>query len=284
MKMWKREKEMFKLIILLILLSPHLFSDNKTIVFAPLPMKDMKTIDSQFSPMIRYLEDKLNSKIKLDYNTSYEQILKKFIDGKIDIAYLCPLPYLSLESKYKDLVPLVNFKNKSGNTSFTCSLVSFITNDYPKKGMKNTKIALTQALSTCGYLFVNDILNKSNIDIEENKYKYLGEHDKVASNVILGKFKYAGLKTNIAEEYYHLGLKEISRSEPIPSFILVANAKTLEKKMIDKIKQSMILINKNEISLWHKNLKYGTKETNIDDYAHLRRIIKSTKIPLKSNF
>lgn len=285
--MWgygSREKRMCKFIILLILLSSYLFSDNKTIVFAPLPMKDKKTIYNQFSPMIKYLENKLNSKIKLDYNSSYEQILKKFIDGKIDIAYLGPLPYLSLESKDKDLVPLVNFKNKSGNTSYTCSFVSFITNDYPKEGMKNTKIALTQALSTCGYLFVNDILNKSNINIEENKYRYLGQHDKVAKNVIIDKFKYGALKTDIAEEYFHLGLKELKRSKPIPNFILVANTKTLEKEMIDKIKQSIISIDKKKMSSWHKSLKYGTKETNINDYDHLRRIIKSTKIPLKSNF
>lgn len=275
---------MFKVVILLILLYSTVLSDNKTIIFAPLALKDIKTIHSQFSPMIKYLENKLNRKIKIDYNANYNELLKKFIEGKIDIAYLGPLPYLSLESKYKNLVPLVNFKNKNGDSSYTCSFVSFITNNYPREGMKNAKIALPQALSTCGYLFVSDILNNSNINIEDNKYKYLGRHDKVALDIILDNFKYGGLKTDIAKEYYHLGLKELKRSKAIPNFILVANAKTLEKNIINKIRESMITIEKSELSLWHDSLKYGTKEANIHDYDNLRKIVNSFKITSKSNF
>lgn len=274
---------MFRLIILLALFPFYLLSDNKTIVFAPLPMKDIKTIHSQFSPMIRYLEKKLNRKIRIDYNNSYDEILKKFIEGKIDIAYLGPLPFLTLEAKYSEAMPLVNFKNKNGDISYTCSFVSFITNNFPAKGMKNTKIALTQSLSTCGYLFVNNILKKSNINIEDNRYKYLGRHDRVALNVILDKYKYGGLKSDIAKEYFHLGLKEIKRSKPIPNFVLVANAKTLKDRTIIDIKESMISIDKEELSLWHKSLRFGTKKTNSDDYNNLRKIIKSIKIPSKGN-
>jgi phosphonate transport system substrate-binding protein len=56
------------------------------------------------------------------------------------------LPFIELEKKYSDVVPLVNFKNKNGDISYTCSFVSFITNNFLPEGMKNTKIALTQAL------------------------------------------------------------------------------------------------------------------------------------------
>ncbi len=275
---------MYKFIFLSILLCSNLLSDNKTIIFAPLASKNIKSIHNQFSPMIKYLEKKLKREIKIDYNRSYDEILKKFIEGKIDIAYLEPLAFLSLESKYKNLVPLVNFKNKNADIFYTCSFVSFITNNFPKEDMNNVKIALSQEDSTCGYLFVNDILNKSNINIENNKYKYQKRDDKIAIDIILGKFKYGALKTNIAKEYYHLGLKELKRSKSIPSFILVANAKTLEKDMISKIKESMINIKKNELSLWHKSLKYGTEETNIHNYNNLRKIINSSKIILESNF
>ncbi|PLY04677.1 MAG: ABC transporter substrate-binding protein [Arcobacter sp.] len=275
---------MFKFIILLIFLPFYLFCDNKTLIFAPLPVKDIKAIHTQFSPMINYLEKKLNVKIKIDYNTSYDEILNKFIEGKIDIAYLGPLPYLSLEKRYSETIPLVNFKNKKGNISYTCSFVSFISNYDSIKNIENVKIALTQPLSTCGYLFVNKILNNSNINIEDNKYRYLGRHDKVALSIIRDEFKYGGLKSDIAKEYYHLGLKEIKRSEAIPNFILVGNSKTLSKKMLQDIKNNMISIDKKELSFWHESLKFGTKETNTKDYNHLRELIKSTKIPHESNF
>ena len=98
------------------------------------------------------------------------------------------------------------------------------------------------------------------------------------------KYKYGGLKTDIAEEYYHLGLKEIKRSAPIPAFVWVANAQTLNEKTISDIKNIMLSIDDKELSLWDKSLKYGVKETNIDDYKNLRESLKSIKIPSESNF
>lgn len=276
---------MYKLLTIVLIFFPvYLLSANKPLVFAPLPMEDIKTIHVQFSPMIRYLEKKLNTQIKIDYNSSYDAILKKFIEGKIDIAYLGPLPYLSLESKYSDTKPLVNFKNKMGEISYTCSLVSFISNSIPIENIRHSKIALTQPLSTCGYLFVNNILKKSNINIEDNHYRYLGRHDKVALSIIRDEFTFGGVKSEIAKEYTHLGLKEVKVSEAIPNFILVGNAKTLSKNKLLEIKKSMISVSKKELSKWHKSLKFGVKETNNDDYNHLRKLIKSTKIPHESNF
>lgn len=270
--------------ILSLLISFQVVKAKETLTFAPLPLEDIKTIHTQFSPMIRYLEKKLNVKIKIDYNNSYDSILDKFIAGKIDFAYLGPLPFISLESKYKDTVPLVNFKNKKGEISYTCSLVSFISNRKKIKDILNDKIALTQPLSTCGYLFVNDILKKSNSNIEKNKYKYIGRHDKVALSVIRDEFSFGGLKTSIAKEYYHLGLQEIGISKPIPNFILVGNSKTLSKELLLNIKKSMLSITKKELSLWHKSIKYGVEETKIEKYKTLKEIIETTNIPYKGNY
>lgn len=275
---------MFRFVILLVFLPLYLLGDIKTLIFAPLATKDIKTIHTQFLPMTRYLEKKLNVKIKIDYNSSYDTLLEKFISGKIDIAYLGPLPYLSLEERYPYINPLVNFKNDKGEVSYTCSFVSFISNRSSIENMIDKKIALTQPLSTCGYLFVNEVLNNFNTNIENNKYRYTGRHDKVALSVIRNEFKYGGLKTDIAEEYTHLGLKEITRSKAIPSFVLVGNTKTLDSKTLTNIKNNMILLKEKELSTWHKSIKFGTKETNTADYDHLRKLIKLTNISHKSNF
>lgn len=270
--------------IYFILFPLYLFADSKTLIFSPLPMKDTKTIHFQFLPMIRYLEKKLKIEIKIDHNNTYDEIIKKFTLGKIDLAYLGPLPYLSLEKEYSYALPLVNFKNKKGESSYTCSLVSFISNYDSIEDIKNTKIALTQPLSTCGYLFVYDILKSFVTNIEENKYKYLERHDNVALSIIRDEFKFGGLKTDIAKEYYHLGLKELKRSKPMPNFVLVANSKTLNKNLILDIKKSLISVDKNELSSWDETIKYGVKETNIKDYTYLRNLINSTKIPHESKF
>lgn len=275
---------MSKVITLLMIISSYLFSDIKTLVFAPLATKDIKSIYTQFLPMTKYLEKKLNVKIEIDYNDSYDILLEKFINGKIDLAYLGPLPYVSLKERYPYLMPLLNFKNKKGKISYTCSFVSFISPVGSIENMIDTKIALTQPLSTCGYLFVHNVLSKSNANIEENKYRYLGRHDKVALSVIRDEFKYGGLKTDIAKEYNHLGLKEITRSDAIPSFVLVGNKKTIDNKTLKDIQDIILNVEKKELSTWHKSMKFGTKKTNNADYDHLRGLMKSTNISHESNY
>ena len=277
---------MFKFIFFFLSLIPlYLFSETKTLTFAPLVTEDVEEINTQFLPMIKYLEKKLNVNIQIDYNSDYNTLLEKFINGKIDMAYLGPLPYLTLEEKYPNTMPLVNFKNEKGEVSYTCSFVSFISTEGSIENMTNTKIALTQPLSTCGYLFVNDVLNNSNANIEKNKYKYLDRHDEVALSVIRGdEFKYGGLKTDIAQGFTHLGLKEIVRSKEIPSFVLVGNSKTLDNNMLTNIKSTMLSIEKEESLTWDKNIKFGTKEINNADYDYLRKLVKSTKISHESNF
>ena len=128
------------------------------------------------------------------------------------------------------------------------------------------------------------MLNNSNTNIEKNKYKYLDRHDEVALSVIKDEFKYGGLKTDIAQGYTHLGLKEIVRSKEIPSFVLVGNSKTLDNNMLTNIKSTMLSIEKEESLTWDKNIKFGTKEINNADYDYLRKLIKSTKISHESNF
>ena len=87
---------MFKFIFLLSLFPLYLFSETRTLTFAPLVKKDIEEINTQFLPMIKYLEKKLDVKIQIDYNSDYDALLEKFINGKIDITYLGPLPYLTL--------------------------------------------------------------------------------------------------------------------------------------------------------------------------------------------
>ena len=78
---------MFKFIFLLSLFHLYLFSETRTLTFAPLVTKDIEEINTQFLPMIKYLEKKLDVKIQIDYNSDYDALLEMFINGKIDIRY-----------------------------------------------------------------------------------------------------------------------------------------------------------------------------------------------------
>lgn len=130
-----------KIILLFVVFSTIHAKD--TIVFAPLPMENIKTVLTQFNPMIKYLEKQLNKKIVLDYNQNYADILQKFKQKKIDIAYLGPLPYIALKDDYPAALPLVHFKNDNGSAFYKCSIVTFATNNTKLEDIINKKISYT---------------------------------------------------------------------------------------------------------------------------------------------
>ena len=259
-------------------------SAKDILVFAPLPMENRKTIFTQFLPMVKYLEKNLNKKITIDYNENYVNMLKKIKQGKIDIAYLGPLPYIELKKNYPAVLPLVHFNSSDGNQFYTCSIVTLINNYTKIKNIINKKIALTQPLSTCGYLSVDALLQKSKNSLDNNKYRYIGRHDKVALNIIRGKYDFGGVKSSIAKKYSNLGLKEIAKTSPLPNFVLIGNKATLSKKTLQDIQKIMKNVKKEEFQLWGKNISYGCSEAKDKDYNNLRKLKNNIQIPIKGNF
>lgn len=243
--------------------------------FAPLPMEDRQSVYNAFYPMVKYLENRLNISITFVYYDNYEEIIKKIAEGKVDLAYLGPLPYVALREKFNDVIPLVTFKDKEGQSSYTCSLVTSM------HTLKKEKVALTQPLSTCGYLSVNTLLEKN---LEHYNYRYLGRHDLVALKVLQGEFDIGGLKSDIAKHFYHLGLEEIAITKPLPMFSLVANTQKIDQKRLEEISNALISVDEKELSTWGEAIRYGVKRADDTQYDAIREMKKDVTISTKDNF
>lgn len=65
----------------------------ETIRIALLPDETPDTIIKVNQPLQRYLEKKLNKKIKLVVTTDYSSMIEAFRHGKLEAAYFGPLSY-----------------------------------------------------------------------------------------------------------------------------------------------------------------------------------------------
>ena len=273
----------------LILLQVASFGYAQTIRFAPLPMQDQETVVKQFRPLTTYLEQRLGITMVYEYSDGYGTLLEKFRRSEVDLAYLGPLPYVELRATYDKAEPLVRFKEKSGQTTYTCALVTFPDANFDPNFAHDRKIALTQPLSTCGYMSVSGLMRSLGSSLEDNYYRYLGRHDAVALSVVRGQFAAGGLKTAIAREYTHLGLTMVAETPPLPAFALVGNARTLDGKLMARIRQEMVALDpagKDQTLLngWGKNIRYGAVSASDADYMAVRALLGDAKIPQKGNF
>jgi phosphonate transport system substrate-binding protein len=256
----------------------------ETLTFSPLPMETPYTVASQWKPLLTYLEQALGVTLKIDYSTSNDEILDKFKAGRLDLAYLGPLPYVILRKSFPAAEPVVIFHEKNGQPAYTCALVVSADSTLNLKGLKERKIALTQPLSTCGYFATEGLLHQKDSSLEDNRFRYLGQHDDVALAVVRGEFDAGGLKTAIARKYAHLGLVVRGESLSMPGLALVANSNRVSAERIAQIRQVLLSVDHNIRQQWGDNIRHGVAPAKDSDYDGTRQLPVSAGIPAQGNF
>jgi len=259
-------------------------SELPTLVFAPLPMENKEAIYKTFAPLTNYLGQTLHVNIQYDFSPSYEILLDKIANGQVDIAYLGPLPYVTLRKNYPFVIPLVHFKEASGEARYTCSIIGWDGDVKALSTMRQATIALTDPLSTCGYLSTEGLLKKMHNSLENNNYRYVQKHDEVALEIIRGNYQYGGIKTSIAKRYQHLGITILTTTEPLPGFAMIANTKRLSPEMMTQLQHALLQINQIDKSAWGENVKYGCIEAKDQDYQALRELQQGGNIQPEGNF
>lgn len=273
--------------IVLAALCPTLAAETKSLRFAPLPMENREAMVVQFRPMVAFLQKQLGVTIEFDFSEDYAQILKKFKAGTIDLAYLGPLPYVELRAQAPQAEPLVHFNEASGQPMYTCALISLADTPLPLDNLTHRRIALTQPLSTCGYLAVNGLLRQHGGSLENNSYRYLDKHDAVALAVVRGEFDAGGVKTAIGRKYAHLGIAILAETPPFPAFALIANRATLPAQTMEAFRTALTQLDPNGadkemLASWGESLRFGAVAASDRDFDPVRLYKGNLHIPTSS--
>jgi phosphonate transport system substrate-binding protein len=275
-----------KLLTLFFLLCAAVAAGDRAIVIAPLPMVKSETLLKEYKPLLDYLEAETGHPFKLVYYADYAALLGEIVAGKVDIAFLGPLPYVELRRKSSRVRPIVRFLNARGDDRYTCSL---FTSDRHTVGavedLEDKSIALTQRLSTCGYLAMEHLLSRRGSSLEKNHYEFTGSHTNAIFGVVVGDFDAGGAMTSIVDAYRHLGLKVLAQSEPLPGFLWVAS-ESLPEVLFGHVKQAMLRLHPlydpgdAEITRhWRSNIRYGAVEARDSDYDVIRKMQRQITLP-----
>lgn len=257
---------------------------SEPLAFAPLPMETPETVASQWKPVLDHLGKALGVPLRIEYSESYTTILQKFRAGKLDLAYLGPLPYVALKENFPAATPIVHFNEKNGQSTYTCAIVALAERKLATKNLRGKKIALTQPLSTCGFLLTDGLLHRSGSGLENNRYRYLDKHDAVAIAVARGDYDAGGLKTAIGLKYAHLGLTVVAESPPLPAFAMIANGERVSAARIAEIRAALLGADTAQRAAWGDNIRYGVVPASDKDYDVVRKLRGHRNIPEQGNF
>ncbi len=247
--------------------------------FAPLPRESREVVLRQFLGMARYLE-RQGQPVEFIYYDRYDEILQAFQAGQIDLAYLGPLSYVQLRGQYPAADPLVRFNEADGRASYRCVLVGF-SGDRPDlldlARRQDLNIALTQPLSTCGYLGTRQLLQATTgCPLAGSRYRYLGSHEAVALSVLGGDFNIGGMKDDIAARFAGAGLVVLAQSERVmPGHALVANGNTLSGERRTALKDLLLQAPAAQYSTWGAPVRYGAQAADDADFDAIRSMRQS---------
>ncbi len=249
--------------------------------FAPLPRESAEAVVRQFLPMTGYLERHLERRIEYVYFEGYGEILHAFAAGKIDLAYLGPLGYVRLRDHYPEAIPLVQFNEAHGDPYYRCVLVATAGLGPRPEVCAGATVALTQPLSTCGYLGTGALLREiEGVGLEEADVRYLGSHDAVALAVVAGEFDLGGMKDDIAHRHAVLGLDVVAETDRImPGHVLAANGETLSADLREWIGRLLREAPPAVYSGWGEPTRYGAVAVDDAEYDVIRRMGGLQPIP-----
>ncbi len=238
----------FSVVLLTALFSVKGYADNQpdsasALYFAPLPMSNAKRSVAKSQALIQLLQTALNRPVIPKLYDDNKSILKAFQNGEIDFVEAGPLFYLELSKRAAWISPLVSVNQQLESGHHRCVLaapVDGIKSISELAEMPNVKVALTDPLSTCGWLMTEHLLKQEGLKLSQMDYHFTGSHQRVALSLMRNEYQIGGLAKFIAERYSNFGLKILASSQPLPQFIIAGNPKTLSAQQLEQAKKAML--------------------------------------------
>jgi phosphonate transport system substrate-binding protein len=247
---------------------------------APLPMENREATVKAFNPVVKYLQQQLGRSVELVYFDKNSEIVAALQSGTLDLGMLGPLPYVTLRKRAVPVEPLVLFREANGESRYRCALVVFGGDSTSLRKLRGKRVALTQPLSTCGYLGTNAILRQhAGITLEETRYSYLNTHEAAALAVVGGEADAAGIKDEFAIKYAGLGLTIAAYSDWVPGLGLFANRTTLSDMEITDIRRILLATPAAAYQNWGNAMRYGMTHASDKDFDPLRKLGDPASIP-----
>lgn len=279
-----------------------LLAKESCIRYGVVPYSNILEIEKSYIGWKKYIEKKINRCIKINFETSYGNLINKFAQNNLDMGFVGPFTYVLIK-EVKAIEPIVTTITSDGASTYKSYMVTtkevaqtlgIFSTLKGEEGMKTIKqklqkfkkkwmIAFTDESSTAGYAIPNYYMKKVSLNPNDyfKKVTFVGTHDAaqlvVRNNIIPIAFG--------AEMFYTRLLKDnkiskesnkvIWESDDIPKSPIILK-KELSAKLKQKLQSALISIPKDFVPRLAKEVGYIKTDENsykiIEDiYMYLKR-------------
>ena len=210
--------KVFKILtIIVIIYQTFTLNAMSQIKFGAISIIDPVVLTQRMAPITVYLSSFLNDRISLKLGRDYKEIMDKLVNGDLDMGFIGPAPYVKIKDRVEIVATLVSDGTPYFNSVIVVRKDSEITDI---SELAHKKFAFGSPYSTLSFYVPAHILHTQKVLSKLGNYNFLGKHDRVAKNVILGKYDAGGIKESVYLQYQN-HLKVLHKSDPFYDFVIV---------------------------------------------------------------
>lgn len=260
---------------LLCLVAPIRAEAPEPLRFAAVSLESRDATVREFTAFRLHLEMLLAAPVEQVHFSRYEDLITAFRDHRVDLAYLGPLPYVQLSAADTHVRPVVRFAEADGAGTYRCALAASRADRVDPKELTGAPLGLPQMLSTCGPLSASALLARTAaIPLEATRFRALGNHEAVALALAAGEIRVGTMKESIARKYENLGLEILAATDPIPGFVLVADADRFGAVRVERLRADLLATPASIFAAWGASIRNGMEAAADADYDGVRRLAR----------
>lgn len=178
--------------------------EKRVYTIAILPEEDEEALRRRYDPLVKYLSTSLERPFQLIIPDDYNQLLKLFGEGEIDLAFFGGFTFLKANQDF-GATPLVM---RDTDLRFHSHFISKRQASHKHiSDFKGAKLSFGSRLSTSGHLMPRFFLEEQQITPETYfaSVEYSGAHDKTAFQVLEGNVDIGAINSEILEDMFEDG-------------------------------------------------------------------------------
>jgi phosphonate transport system substrate-binding protein len=220
--------------------APAAEPEKPRLTFVVHPFDTPTRLYARFRPLCDYLSSALGRPVVLRVASTYEEQIEHIAEGKADLAYIGPTPYVRAHDRYAP-VRLLAAEAENGKASYQSVIV--VRTDSPVRqlaDLRNRTVAFGADKSFSSFYIPRLMLQNAGVRLSDLKnYAYLGRHERVALAVLHKDFDAGGLRLEMAQQYLDRGLRIVTTSDPLPPHAIVASPK-LAEPLAETVQKALI--------------------------------------------
>lgn len=223
---------------------PSVFSSEWQghLTFGIYPYDNPSKIYQDFEPLLRHLSAETGINVKLIVAPNYISSIRNIGEGKVDIAFMGPSPYIRAQDKFGGVEILARLIMRDNRID---SMVIVAHKDSGIKELKDIKggtFAFGDPQSYGSHFYPRYLLNRAGIKLKDLKYyDYLGSHSRVILAVAHRDFDAGGVREDIYERYKGRPIRVIAGPFHIPPHVIVCR-KELPVAVKAKLKDALLKV------------------------------------------